>query len=203
MCELPASTEASREVTDLQSSPGIYPEGIKSIEEVNEEYEKRRKEYSPMPQDENGVKFEPAFFRLAMPETESEANRDLETLEALAVPTPPSELANIPKHLWDKHRNKSLNIVWVRELVRLHTEDKQTAHTAAALPMGALNKGTETLETTFQKVFQTSCTAKKKSKFCRGYTYPDRLMPCRIYEKQPNGEMKAVGIEDKCDCCFN
>ena len=67
-------------------------------------------------------------------------HRDLETLEALAVPTPPADLADIPKHLWDEHGNKSLNIVWVRELVRLHKEDKQTAHTAAALPMGALNK---------------------------------------------------------------
>ena len=65
--------------------------------------------------------------------------------------------------------------------------------------MGALNKDTETLGTIFEKGFQTSCTAKNKSKFCRGYTYANRLMPCRTYNK----DKKAVGIENKCDCCYH
>ena len=99
----------------------------------------------------NGVKFEP---------TESEANKELEVLESLQVPTPAVDLKDIPKYLRDEHGNSSMSVVWVRETVRLNKQDRQTAHTAAALPMGALTKDTETLETIFKKVFQTSCTAK-------------------------------------------
>ena len=83
--------------------------------------------------------------------------------------------------------------------MRLHLEDKQAAHTAAALPIDALNKGTQSLETTFRQTFQTKCTATEKSRFCRGYSYLDKLMPC--HTKDGNGN--CVGIQDKCDMCYN
>ena len=57
------------------------------------------------------------------------------------MPAPPPPFDNIPKYLWDKHGNRSLNIEWVKELVRFHKDDKQLAHTAAALPVNDLNKG--------------------------------------------------------------
>ena len=134
-----------------------------------------------------------------MPETEAEANKDLEMLQLFQPPPPRVELKDIPKWLYDEHGNKSMNVRWVREMVRVQKEDRQAAHKAAALPMNALSKDTESLETTFKKTFQTRCTAKNKSKFCRGYCNADRLMP--RHTKDANGQ--AIGIEDRCDHCYN
>ena len=182
--------------------PGVlHPEGYKPIAQVNAEFKEWRKD-NPivMVKDkEEKVKFVPALIKLALPETASEANRDLDLLESMQPPPPRRELKDIPHDLYKENGEKYLNVEWVRERVRLHKEDKQAAHTAASLPMQALNKGTQSLETTHREVFQTKCTAKEKSKFCRGYSYPDKLMPC--HTRDCNG--KAIGIEDKCDKCYN
>ena len=86
---------------------------------MDKEYEQHRKD-KPFFRDEKGVQFVPAFFRLAMPETEAEANKDLETLQACQPPPPKFELKDIPKHLWDEHGNRSMIVRWVREIVRLN-----------------------------------------------------------------------------------
>ena len=71
--------------------------------------------------------------------------------------------------------------------------------TAAPLPLDALRKGTETLQETSRKVLTMKCTARQKSKFCKGYCHPSQLMPCQL--KDANDQ--PCGIEDMCVHCYN
>ena len=73
------------------------------------------------------IKFEPALIRLALPETESEANKDLELLQSFR-PLVWEDIDGIPREILNEHVEKMLN--WIRAWVKIQ-KDKQAAHTAA------------------------------------------------------------------------
>ena len=61
-----------------KEAPGIlYPEGVKPIAQVDAEFKEYRKE-NPVIKDDESVQFVPALIKLAIPESTSEANRDLD-----------------------------------------------------------------------------------------------------------------------------
>ena len=62
-----------------------YPEGIKPIQQVDEEVKEAKAKEEVLELSEE-VKFEPALIRLAIPETQSDANKDLELLQSMQPP---------------------------------------------------------------------------------------------------------------------
>ena len=76
----------------------MYPDGIKSIEEVDKEFKVYR-ENTDYFKTEDGVEFVPALIKLAMPESESEANQDL-ALQSLQPP--PSKVQLMRPTPWNQ-----------------------------------------------------------------------------------------------------
>ena len=152
---------------------------------------------------EKEIKIDPSMVRMAMPETEKEAQRCVEMLAA-EKPQKWEDIGELKREIPNAQGKLCMNPLWIRAWVKQQKEDKKVVYAAAALPTDALNKGTESLLNTAKRTLTTRCTARKKSQFCKDYTYGNRLMPCRIMQKnQFTGKEQAVGIEEKCVSCFN
>ena len=151
----------------------------------------------------NEIKIGPSLVRMAMPETEKEAQRCVEMLEA-QKPQKWEDIDGLKREIPNARGELCMNPLWIRAWVKQQKEDKKAAYTAAVMPTDALNKGTESLLSTAKRVLTTRCTARNKSNFCKDYTYGNRLMPCRVMVKdQFTGKERAVGIEEKCVNCYN
>ena len=110
------------------------------------------KEHKELLDQKEDIVFEKSLIRLAIPESKSEADLDRSHLAELDPPVR-KELKDIPRTLWNSNGEETLNVECVREYVRV-TMELQEAHTAKALPMDALNKGTEVVTETARKIFE-------------------------------------------------
>ena len=101
------------------SPPGIqYPEGIRTIDQVDEEFKEKQRVLSFSEE----VRFEPSCIRLAMPETEKEAKKDIEMLESYKPPAW-EDLDGMQREIINDRGEKTLNVNWIRAWVKKQKED--------------------------------------------------------------------------------
>ena len=121
----------------------------------------------------------------------------------MAAPPPLPDFDDIPKYVRNDRVGRTLNPVWLRmftEMARQQdpTMDESHAEYAArAVPIAALNTGTEMLRDTTKRAFFTRCTCANPAPGCLKETYATNLMPVTV---QRNGQLYT---EELCVHCWN